>query len=68
MPPERRTVFGVRPNTVRLSAGIEKTEILLEDLERALNKLEIKPDPKTRIDVVQKTSKKKGSGYANIRI
>jgi len=41
MPPERRTVFGVRPNTVRLSAGIENTEILLEDLKQALDKLEI---------------------------
>ena len=38
MPPERRTVFGVRPNTVRLSAGIEKPEALLEDLEQALDK------------------------------
>jgi len=46
MPPERRTVFGVRPNTVRLSAGIEKTEILLEDLGQALDKLETKPELK----------------------
>jgi len=68
MPPERRTVFGVQPNTVRLSAGIEKTKILLEDLEQALNKLEVKPEPKTSIDVVQKSSKKKGSDYANVRI
>ena len=45
MPPERRTVFGVLPNTVRLSAGIEKTERLLEDLEQALEKLEIHPQP-----------------------
>jgi cystathionine beta-lyase/cystathionine gamma-synthase len=36
MPPERRTSFGVRENTVRLSAGIEKTEILLEDVDQAL--------------------------------
>jgi len=42
MPPERRTVFGVLPNTVRLSAGIEKTEILLKDLEQALSQ---KPEP-----------------------
>jgi len=68
MPPERRTVFGVRPNTVRLSVGIEKTEILLEDLEQALNKLDIKPEPKTRIDVVQKSLKNKGSGYTDVRV
>lgn len=37
MPPERRTVFGVHSNTVRLSAGIEKTETLLEDLEQAMS-------------------------------
>ena len=36
MPPGRRTTFGVRKNTVRLSAGIEDTERLLEDLEKAL--------------------------------
>ncbi len=36
MPPERRTSFGVKPNTVRMSAGIEKIDILLEDLEQAL--------------------------------
>jgi len=42
MPQERRTVFGVRPNTVRLSAGIEKTETLLKDLEQVLDKIEIK--------------------------
>jgi len=68
MPPERRTVFGVRPNTVRLSAGIEKTQILLKDLEQALDKLEIRPEPKARIDVVQKSPKKNGSDYANVRI
>jgi len=68
MPPERRTVFGVSPNTVRLSAGIENTEILLEDLEQALDKLEIRPEPKARIDVVQKSPKKNGSDYANVRI
>lgn len=68
MPPERRTVFGVRPNTVRLSAGIEKTMILLEDLEQALDKLEIKPVTKTRIDVAQKSPKKRGSNYANVRV
>jgi methionine-gamma-lyase len=36
MPPERRTTFGVRPNTVRLSAGIEDTDRLLEDIEEAV--------------------------------
>ena len=66
MPPERRTVFGVGPNTVRLSSGIEKTGILLEDLEQALDKLEIKPESKTRIDAVQKSPEKKGSDYANV--
>jgi len=68
MPPERRTVFGVQPNTVRLSAGIEKTEILLADLEQALDKLEIKPEAKTRVDGVQRPLGKKGSDYANVRI
>jgi len=59
MPPERRTVFGVQPNTVRLSAGIEKTEILLEDLKQALNKLETESIPKNGIDAVQKNSNQK---------
>jgi len=68
MPPERRTVFGVRPNTVRLSAGIEKTEILLEDLGQALDKLEIKPELKTRIDVAQSSPKDGGGNYANVRV
>ena len=68
MPPERRTVFGVLPNTIRLSAGIEKTEILLKDLEQALSKLEIESRPKTMIDTVQKPSKKKGNDYADVRI
>jgi len=36
MPDERRTTFGVRPNTVRLSAGIEETDGLLHDIEQAL--------------------------------
>jgi len=68
MPPERRTVFGVRPNTVRLSAGIEKIEILLEDLKQALNRLKTKPASQTKIDVAQKSPKKRGSNYANVRI
>lgn len=68
MPPERRTVFGVRPNTVRLSAGIEKTEILLEDLKQALNILRIGPGSKTRIDIAQKSTKKRKSNYADVRV
>jgi len=68
MPPERRTVFGVQPNTVRLSAGIEKTPTLIEDLEQALDKLDIKPEPKSNIHVAQKNSEKNGSDYANVRI
>ncbi|HUW83223.1 MAG TPA: PLP-dependent aspartate aminotransferase family protein [Phycisphaerae bacterium] len=39
LPPERRMLFGVLPNTVRLSAGIENTELLLGDLEQALAKV-----------------------------
>ena len=36
LPPERRGIFGVRENTVRLSAGIEPVDSLLEDIEQAL--------------------------------
>ena len=36
MPPERRTVFGVKPNTVRLSIGIEPVQELVGDLDQAL--------------------------------
>jgi len=36
LPPERRTTFGVRKNTVRLSVGIEPPERLVADLEQAL--------------------------------
>lgn len=36
LPEERRTIFGVKPNTVRLSAGIEDTEELINDLKQAL--------------------------------
>ncbi|MFW6107213.1 MAG: trans-sulfuration enzyme family protein [bacterium] len=39
LPEERRTTFGVRPNTVRLSAGIEPAERLVADLEQALAKV-----------------------------
>lgn len=68
MPPERRTVFGVRPNTVRLSAGIENSDILLKDLEQALDKIEMRSRTKARIVSTQKPSKKKEKDYANIRI
>jgi cystathionine beta-lyase/cystathionine gamma-synthase len=37
MPLERRLGFGVKPNTVRLSAGIEDIDILIDDLKQALN-------------------------------
>ena len=37
LPPERRTTFGVKPNTVRLSVGIEPVKQILEDLDQALN-------------------------------
>lgn len=36
LPPERRTMFGVRKNTVRLSIGIEPAEKLVKDLKQAL--------------------------------
>ncbi|MBN1574926.1 MAG: aminotransferase class I/II-fold pyridoxal phosphate-dependent enzyme, partial [Chitinispirillaceae bacterium] len=36
MPPERRTTFGAKENTVRLSVGIEPVEKLLGDMEQAL--------------------------------
>jgi cystathionine gamma-synthase len=36
MPEERRTSFGVKKNTVRISAGIEAKACLLADLEQAL--------------------------------
>ena len=37
LPEERRTIFGVKPNTVRLSAGIGDTEELIDDLKQALD-------------------------------
>lgn len=36
LPEERRTIFGVKPNTVRLSAGIGDTNELTDDLKQAL--------------------------------
>ena len=37
LPPERRTTFGVRENSVRLSLGIEPAEHILDDLKQALD-------------------------------
>jgi len=39
MPEERRTMFGVKENAVRLSAGIEKSDCLIDDLKQALDKI-----------------------------
>ena len=36
LPPERRTIFGVRTNTVRLSVGIEPFDQIATDLNQAL--------------------------------
>lgn len=36
LPEERRTIFGVKANTVRLSAGIGDTDELIDDLKQAL--------------------------------
>ena len=36
LPPERRTIFGVNKNTVRLSVGIEPPDTLVADLKQAL--------------------------------
>ena len=36
LPEERRTIFTVKPNTVRLSAGIGDAKELIEDLKQAL--------------------------------
>ncbi len=36
LPPERRTLFGVRENTVRLSLGIEPAGDIIDDLKQAL--------------------------------
>ncbi len=37
LPPERRTTFGVAENTVRLSLGIEPSDEVIRDLDRALS-------------------------------
>ena len=39
MPPERRTTFGVKENTVRFSVGIEPIDFLVEDLKNSLQVL-----------------------------
>jgi len=39
LPEERRLSFGVKKNTVRISAGIEDTEKLINDLKQALDKI-----------------------------
>jgi len=39
LPEERRTSFGVKTNTVRLSAGIEDADPLLKDLDQALSRI-----------------------------
>jgi cystathionine gamma-lyase/homocysteine desulfhydrase len=36
LPPERRTTFGVRKNTVRLSVGVEPPDKLVKDIKQAL--------------------------------
>jgi len=41
LPEERRLTFGVKENTVRLSAGIEDSKRLIADLEQALAKDEV---------------------------
>jgi cystathionine beta-lyase/cystathionine gamma-synthase len=40
IPPEIRLTFGVKENTVRLSAGIEPAEKLIADLKQALSNLD----------------------------
>jgi cystathionine beta-lyase/cystathionine gamma-synthase len=39
MPVERRLSFGVKDNTVRMSVGIEDSDILIEDIKNALKKV-----------------------------
>ena len=39
LPEDRRLTFGVKQNTVRLSAGIEDPDKLIEDLKQALDKM-----------------------------
>jgi cystathionine beta-lyase/cystathionine gamma-synthase len=39
MPAERRTTFGVHMNSVRLSTGIEKVDVLIHDIKQALENI-----------------------------
>jgi len=39
LPPERRLIFGVKENTVRLSLGIDPPEKIIADIEQALQKI-----------------------------
>ncbi len=39
LPAERRLSFGVKKNTIRLSAGIEDSDVLIKDLQNALEAL-----------------------------
>jgi cystathionine beta-lyase/cystathionine gamma-synthase len=39
LPEDRRLIFGVKKNTVRLSAGIEEADLLIDDLKQALDKV-----------------------------
>ena len=39
LPEERRLTFGVQQNTVRLSAGIEDSDLLVADIQQALEKI-----------------------------
>jgi cystathionine beta-lyase/cystathionine gamma-synthase len=65
MPAERRTVFGVHEHTIRLSAGIEKTELLLHDLEQALNRLQRRDKPVIEIQSKNQRIKHKDT-HANV--
>ena len=46
LPPERRTTFGVRQNTVRLSVGIEPLPDIIADLKQALERSRIESGKK----------------------
>lgn len=46
MPPERRAGFGVKPNSVRLSIGVEPVADLLADLDQALAQVRTTPPGK----------------------
>lgn len=48
MPQQRRTTFGVKENTVRLSVGIEPIEKIIDDLEQALSTVSVRPSKKDK--------------------